>query len=416
MGRALLLIVCGLVIIFGMDQLNMTHRQNMMIDRSSVYASKEQSRNIASSLVDLAITQLNNDITWRTGLTESNYLGGNGTVKVYDQSNDNALGPYDLLLVSDGHYLQQNSEITVLMRRTSYSKYAYFTNTEPSNIYFVSGDSLKGPVHTNGTIHVNGDPVFEGQVTSPNQWSGSGSPKFLGGYNFSSSTVQLPTNFTALDNMASNGGLQFSNSIKVQFNSDGTVDVSQQQKTWGGWTVGYVYSWSTPQSYTLSNYNGVITSSQNVYVQGDLNGQVTIHSKGNIHITGDLTYADNPLTDPNSTDMLGLVSNNNVIVDDGAESVNGTEDLTIQASILASNSFYVQDYNNTYIGTRGNLHLLGGIIQNTRGPVGTFTSYGGSITNVSGYSKRYEYDNRLMSRWPPGYPLEDSYSIVSWKE
>ncbi len=115
-------------------------------------------------------------------------------------------------------------------------------------------------------------------MTSPNQWSGSGSPKFLGGYNFNSSSVQLPTNFTALDNMASNGGLQFSNSIKVQFNSDGTVDISQQQKTWGGWTVGYVYSWGTPQSYNLSNYNGVITSSQNVYVQGDLNGQVTIHS------------------------------------------------------------------------------------------------------------------------------------------
>ncbi len=75
MGRALLFIVCGLVIIFGMDQLNMTHRQNMMIDRSSVYASKEQSRNIASSLVDLAITQLNSDITWRDGLNEVKLYG-----------------------------------------------------------------------------------------------------------------------------------------------------------------------------------------------------------------------------------------------------------------------------------------------------------------------------------------------------
>ncbi len=100
--------------------------------------------------------------------------------------------------------------------------------------------------------------------------------------------------------------------------------------------------------------------------------------------------------------MLGLVSNNNVIVDDGAESVNGTKDLTIQASILASNSFYVQDYNNTYIGTRGNLNLLGGVIQNTRGAVGTFISYGGTITSVSGYSKRYDYDNRLNESMATG--------------
>ncbi len=70
-------------------------------------------------------------------------MGGNGTVTVYDQSNDASLGPYDLLLIADGHYLNQNSAISVLMRRTSYSKYAYFTNTEPSNIYFVTSDSLK---------------------------------------------------------------------------------------------------------------------------------------------------------------------------------------------------------------------------------------------------------------------------------
>lgn len=412
MGRAILLIVCGLTIIFGIDQVNISQRDKAMVERSSISASSAQARNVASSLIDLAISKLNADMTLRSTISQSNYMGGSGTVQFYDPSNDSKLGPYDLLLVANGHYLNQTAKITVLMRRTSYSKYAYFTNYEPSNIYFVTGDSLKGPVHTNGTMHVSGEPVFEGQVTSPNQWTGTGAPQFLGGYNFSSGTVQMPTDFTGLKNMAANGGLQFSNSIKIKFNSDGTADISTRQKTLNS----YVYSWSSPQSYNLSNYNGVITSKKSVYVQGDLKGRVTVLSGGNTHITGDLTYASNPVTNPGSTDMLGLVSSNNVIVDDGAQNVNGSSNLTIQASIMALKSFYVQDYSSTSIGPRGTLHLLGGIVQNTRGPVGTFTSYGGTITNVSGYVKSYDYDNRLKSSWPPGYPLEDAYSIISWKE
>lgn len=415
MGRALLIIIFGLTVIFGMDQVNTMKQDNLMVKRNSVYASENQARNIASSLIDLAISNLNSSISWRSGINEPAFLGGNGTVKVYDQSDDPSLGPYDLLLVADGHYLTQDANITVLMRRTSYSKYAYFTDTEPSNIYFVTGDSIKGPAHTNGTIHVSGDPVFEGELTSPNRWSGTGSPQFLGGYNFNSAPVQLPNDFTGLENMASNGGLQFSNPIKIQFNNDGTASISQLQRTYGGFW-GSHYSWTTPQTYDLSNYNGVISSNQDVYVQGSLKGQSTVHSGGDIHITGDLTYADNPETNPNSTDLLGLVSDNNVIVDDGAESVNGSSDLTIQASIMALKSFTVEDYSSQRIGPRGTLNLLGGVVQYSRGAVGTFTSYGGTINNVSGYRKMYDYDNRLMSTWPPGYPLEDSYSIVSWKE
>lgn len=412
MGKALLIIVSGLLLVFGIHQVSVNNQQKAMAVRNADYAKKQQAKDIANSLVTMAISELNSDITWRTGFNYSSFLGGSGSLNVEDNSTNTSLGPFEILLNANGIYDGTNSRIQVLMRRTSYSKFAYFTNIEPT-IYFVTGDTIQGPLHTNGTLHISGDPVFEGEVTSPNNWSGTGNPQFLKGYDFNSPTISLPTSLTDLANAASSGGLQLTSPSKIVFNSDGTIDVSQQviTRTW----YGYIYTWSTPQTYNLSNYNGVISSTKDIYVKGDVNGQVTVHSSEDIHIVGDLTYADDPRTNPNSSDLLGLISDNNVVVDDGAETDHGTSDLTIDATIMALNSFTVQDYQSG--SSRGQLNIFGGVVQNTRGAVGTFgTTYSGTTYTASGYSKFYRYDDRLMSRWPPGYPLIDSYSIVTWKE
>ncbi|HKI46641.1 MAG TPA: DUF4900 domain-containing protein [Balneolales bacterium] len=400
MGRALLLIVSGFVIILGVERLNMDHQQNVMLQRNSNYGSLQQSRNIASSMIDVGISYLNNDITWRSGDQENHILGGSGNVSVTDPSSDPSLGPYDLRLDAKGTYNGVSSNIEAILRRTSFSKYAYFTNYEPL-IYFVSKDTVKGPLHTNGTLHIMGDPVFDGEVTSPNSWMGTGTPQFNNGYNFNSNTIQLPTDMTGLEAMSATGGLSFNNDLNIQFKNNGKVDISQFDGT----------SWSSPQTYDLSGYNGVITSYGNITVQGTLKGQVTVYSEKNINISGDMTYADDPQKDPSSTDMLGLIAQNDIVVEDNAEKAHGNSDLNIQAAMMALHSFRVQDYNKGTM--RGKLNLLGGIVQDTRGPVGTVNNQG---TMVTGYSKNYDYDQRLLNSWPPGYPLQDSYSIISWKE
>lgn len=416
MGKALLIIVSGMLLVLGIHQISVNNRQKAMAVRNIDYAKKEQSKDIASSMVSFAISQLNNDITWRSGLSYDNFLGGTGSLNVIDNTTDASLSPFELLLNANGTFDGTHSKIQVLMRRVSYSKFAYYTNTEGNNIYFVTGDTVKGPMHTNGTIHVSGNPVFEGPVTSPNNWTGTGNPQFLDGADFNSPTIPLPSSLTALNDTASNGGLQFSNTVQLIFNNDGTVSVSQQQVTavqYKYYTY-YTYSWGTPQTYNLSNYNGVISSSGDIYVKGVVKGQETVHSNGDIHITGDITYADDPITNPNSTDLLGLICDNNVIVDDGAETDHGSSDLTIDATIMALKSFTVQDYNSG--SPRGTLNIYGGIVQDTRGAVGTFSTYNGVNYTATGYSKMYRYDDRLKSRWPPGYPVINSYSIVSWKE
>jgi len=62
------------------------------------------------------------------------------------------------------------------------------------------------------------------------------------------------------------------------------------------------------------------------------------------------------------------------------------------------------------------LRILGSIVQNRRGPVGTFSGSG----IISGFSKRYRYDDRLAdpSFRPPFYPgfYVKTYAITNWWE
>lgn len=108
---------------------------------------------------------------------------------------------------------------------------------------------------------------------------------------------------------------------------------------------------------------------------------------------------------------MGLVARD-VIIDDNAPT-----DLTIDAVVLAggrnttSGSFYVNNYSSKQ--PTGTLHLLGGLIQKKRGPVGTFSSSTGQIN--SGYAKDYRYDPRLADDPPPFYPTTGTFERLSWR-
>jgi len=154
----------------------------------------------------------------------------------------------------------------------------------------------------------------------------------------------------------------------------------------------------------------VITSSEEISMRGTIDGQYTVHSEDDIWINGDIRYKTDPAEDSNSSDLLGIVSEKEVIIDEDAHRHEGYSNLTIHASIMAlDKSFNAEDYNRG--GGRGDLNLLGGIIQQQRGPMGTFSS--GSIQ--SGFNKQYEYDERLQRMNPPSFPRESFFSIVHWQ-
>jgi len=184
-------------------------------------------------------------------------------------------------------------------------------------------------------------------------------------------------------------------------------------------------------SYTYFNYsghpNGVL------YVDGEignlksvagegLKGKLTIASDSTITIGDNLLYNtrvndpncfDVPAgTYPNIPDSLGLVSEGNIMIKD-----NAPNDMEIDAIIMAlGTSFYYEGWKHNM---QGDLIVHGSFIQEQRGPVGTFNSWG----KVSGYTKDYNFDTRMSinnpdlgQALPPYFPTTGKYIKLYWKE
>jgi len=153
---------------------------------------------------------------------------------------------------------------------------------------------------------------------------------------------------------------------------------------------------------SIIRLKGVVEGQYSVACSGDKNGE------GTIYLDDDIVYKTDPLINHNSTDLLGIVAKNKVLITDNAPN---HSDINIHASIYAEDGgFGADNYKNRPIS--GNINLVGGIIQHTRQPVGTFGS--GGIK--SGFSKRYKYDERFMLISPPIFPGTGGLEIVSWFE
>jgi hypothetical protein len=147
---------------------------------------------------------------------------------------------------------------------------------------------------------------------------------------------------------------------------------------------------------------------------GTLNRRLTIVTETNMYLQGNITYASNPVSNPNSDDALGLISGADILVDTMAP-----DDLTINAAIMAAGSFSAGDLGSFSVvnynsgSPRGDLTIYGGIVQELRGPVGQTS--GGSP--LHGYTKNYSYDPRFIENPPPYYPVISSQVRFSqWKE
>jgi len=168
------------------------------------------------------------------------------------------------------------------------------------------------------------------------------------------------------------------------------------------------------------SFKGVIYVSGKVVVSGVLRGRVTLAATDEIIIGDDITYASDPGLG-GCADILGLLSGDDVVVANNMLNAPqdpgfGTNELTyddtkdefVHGIILALNNFTVEDYAagstraekcESSDWGRGCLYLTGGIIQNTRGAVGTIRSIGGT-----GYVKRYSYDRCGATAPPPYFP------------
>ncbi|NGP87822.1 DUF4900 domain-containing protein [Fodinibius halophilus] len=427
MGRGLLILVSGFVLIVGLVQKSILDSLEYLPERTTEYHQEMTAQNISSSFMEYAITELDNDQDWDNGFSSNDYMGAEVDLYVFDYDDfTSGLPP-----IAQNNSIQNWDEYTILLvsrtktehaiaiteagiTKDAFSRYTYFTDEEPNSIRFYDADVFDGPVHTNDTMRIAGNPTFRGEVTSPYQWIGddqNSHPKLLDDHNFHAKKREMPSekNLDHLKNKGLTNGLRFDNQeVWVEFKNDGTVDIKTRNT---GSSLGDEENWSSPQNYDLQNTNGVISSSEKVFTKGTVKGQATLHSEKNVEIMGDIYYNTDPSQDSTSTDLLGIVSEEEVIVDYGAETDHGTKDLEINASIMAlGKSFKVEGHD--YGSPKGTLKLNGGIQQIMRGPVGMFNQYGIS----SGFSKEYSYDDRLARLIPPFYPRESVYSKLYWRE
>jgi hypothetical protein len=192
------------------------------------------------------------------------------------------------------------------------------------------------------------------------------------------------------------------------------------------------YLWPLSRAMNV-NSKGVIYVAGKVALNGVLNSKVTVAATDNVTVAGDLKYAIAPGSTPClAANILGLLSPDSIFIPDNTlnspwdytsgasnEPCTGsscrtykvTSDETLQGIILSLQSFTVEDYGNgataaqpcgTTASGRGCLFLTGGIIQQTRGAVGT--------TSGTGYVKRYAYDVCAYQTPPPYFPTTGRFS------
>lgn len=406
MGRTSLIMVVSFNLVFATIGFNLSKVAVDAYDNYIDYYNRTVARHIASSAANMAATQITFNPNWRTGYPNTNFGGGtyNASVTTVDSGR--------IQLVVNATYNNKTATTVLLLGLTKFSKFAYYSKIEGA-IYWITGDTVFGPFHTQQRISVSGSPVFMGKATSKNGVflsPSNSTPKFLGGYQ-SGVDINLPTDFSALRSYAQNGGKYTNNQdMYLRFNSDGSVTYR-----FGSWTAPPAYT----EPITTFAPNGVLmVDNANLHIKGQVNGKLTISatgssgaSKGNVWVDSSVTYQTNPLLDPSSSNMLGIVCDNDVIVTDNTNNNNPANGVKIHASILSkSGGLKAENYNTRPVA--GTLTLLGGVQQYQRGPVGTFG--GGGI--VSGFQKNYRYDERLMIDSPPLYPTTGSYEVLSWYE
>jgi hypothetical protein len=381
--------------------------------------SKYHLRNIANTGANFALNSITLNIEENEGVTNVPLFNGTYSYKLERQQQDPSLGITDVRVICHANYNNMTDTVIVLLTRPSFSRYAYFTNHE-GNIWFATGDTIFGPCHTNTYFQMTGEPVFWGKVTSSKVYNAnnpyrksyweSTNPHFFGGTEWKVPELPMPTEIPQdLIDAAQNGGIYINKKhVWIEYQADGTVKIAAKNS-----------SSNPPQSayttYNLSSMNGVIYVHYNstrptVRVEGTVNGKSTVGTRGNIRITSDIFYADNPLTNPNSDDMLGLVAAKDIIVYNSQHD----QDRTIHATIMTMNqaiasnkNFWVHRYKNDRY---GDLHLLGGLIQNSRGAVGLF----GNQWSRKGYLKDYRWDPRLQGMSPPNFPMLFVLRKLAW--
>jgi hypothetical protein len=442
-GRASLIMVIGFAVIFAYINFNLARLTNTASEGMIGYNQIAQSRNMANAGANIGLAMLSykNYPHVNRKLSTKKYTTGEYAGCGYSVNMDSVGGsePYlrlrSVSTCTTYYFTNKARTIPFILQDTvevrydcfskhSFSSLGWMTDNE-GNVFFTTGDTLWGKIHSNGNIHVDGSPVFWDKVSTSGKIDPSTKgkdPKIFKVFPPAQGVEekQFPDDFSELQATATNAAATQTLPLFVQLypgasaDNDGYAIIS---------TGNFIGGSGTPvkvDSIKLSDVtNNVIYSSQAISVKGKLDGRLSIASHTDLTIAGNTTYekppnVNKPWNDPsNSTkDMLGLVAWNDIVIPDsytaGSIAING-------ALFAKEGSFRADKYNESH-GGEWRINLIGSITQKDRGAVGQ--------TNGNGYKKSYRYDPRFANDqdsdyFPPAFPsytLIGPPTITSWWE
>ncbi len=415
-GKAAMILVFSLSFILGYIGLNLNRYATDAVGNMASYYDASASHNLALAGANVGLSKFYEDTTWYGTINQtfnSPSMRGSFSARMVDLGSNKAmLRSVSTYTTWYAHDLHDTVEVYFNKTRlNSFSMYAWMTDFE-GNVFWITGDTVWGRVHSNGNLHVNGKPVFMEKATTSKQFDpkpGVGTNKaiFKKGYETGVASITFPSDLSDITTASTSGGRKYTSPIWVTLapgtsaSGDGVVYIRSTQ-------FGAVVD-----SISLSDpsFNGVLLSTARVNVQGTLDGRLTIASLTDVYVQNDIVYEQNPLAG-SSDDLLGLVADQNVVV---ANNAANNSNCVVQAAIFTRDaSFSAENYSSR--GLSGTLQVLGSIVQKERGAVGQFS--GSTLT--SGFYKRYRYDARLEdpAYRPPYFPgfYVKTYAITNWWE
>jgi hypothetical protein len=340
---------------------------------------------------------------------------------------------------------------TMRARLRSFANYMYLTNIEQTQfdeiIWFWTPDTLWGRTHSNDFIGLKYSPTFFGPVSTCKDrfiYNQPGNIHFEYPPMFNVPPVYFPTTATSIRRAANPFISDHSGRFMTWLRMRGAAGIDVFQ-----YPLGLAPRESLIAHLNPPNWQAMFIDGQ-CEIEGVLSGTLTIGSAGDMWLIDDIRYdgsnvrtgffGDDTPMEGGMVNMLGLVSEKNVIIADNnkngkADGIHvspndwGRHSIAINAGIVAlGESFTFQHQNDdfeAYQGPtpdeRGWIYLKGAVTQWRRGYVHR-SNHGTGQGNGTGYGKAYHYDFRFDRRPPPYYleALDENghglFDIVSWGE
>ncbi|MCH7774271.1 MAG: hypothetical protein IH784_07675 [Bacteroidetes bacterium] len=398
MGKLAFILVLGFSVLFLVMGYNANNVATRSVQNMVDYHARTVAYNIAVSAANLAANEIFLNDNWDNGYSNRAFDGG------YLDADVVVLDPILNIrkLTTTGTYRGVTKTVEVIFKPSSFSKFAYFSTNDPGNLYWSYKDTIWGPFHSEGKINAYRHPVFHGKATTKlgvhnYQSEALDAPRFYGGFESGVSLDFPESGIEDLEDLAESGGHLFEDQDTVYI-------------TFAGDSLKYRYAANDPDITVFAQSfapNGVIfVNNGTMRIKGTVKGRYTIGctgtgNDGSIYLDDDIVYYNDPRIDPSSTDILGIVTKNDVKI---ADNLANSSDINIHASIYAEKGGFGAGWS-SFTQPNGFINLYGGIQNRRRVQIGIIV--GGDIW---GFNRRYKYDERLMIMSPPGYPAEAGLS------